>query len=110
MGMKFKSAVAARLMQLAEMEFVVPPGWQEVGLIAELTFGTKIWTGLPSLYFALEKLPLRSGIVGTVEKASYGLLPRDPFHPPKKNHLLPPLKIFGMFSGPPTFAPKRDWL
>src|SRR5713101_1348313 len=72
--------------------------------------GLKIWTGLPSLYVAAEKLPPRSSIVGTVENASYGVLPRDPFHPPKKNHLLPPLRILGMFSGPPMLTPKRAWL
>src|SRR5258708_3155715 len=57
-----------------------------------------------------EKSPDRSASVGTVENASYGVLPRLPFQPAKKNHLLPPLKIFGMFSGPPRKAPKRGRL
>jgi hypothetical protein len=50
-------------------------------------------------------LPARSAAVGTVEYSSNGVLPREPFHPAKKNHLLPPLKILGMFRGPPTKAP-----
>src|SRR6266849_3648144 len=69
-----------------------------------------ICAGAPSLYVAAEKSPERSADVGTVENASYGVLPRLPFHPAKKNHLLPPLKILGIFNGPPRKEPKCDWL
>src|ERR1700740_1187670 len=103
-------ALAEELMQLGLMELVWPLAWQAAGLMVLLRLGTKIWTGLPSLYVALEKSPLRSAMVGTVEKASYGELPRLPFHPAKKNVLFPPLKILGMFKGPPRNAPKRGRL
>ncbi len=53
-------------------------------------FGSKIWTGAPLFNVVWEKLPERSGCVGTVENASYGELPRTPVHPAKKKFFLLP--------------------
>src|SRR5437879_2628663 len=108
--MNCKSAVAAGLINVGSISFGTIWPWLFWNWYCCPVFGLKICTGWPSLYVAPEKSPLRSPSVGTVENASYGELPRDPFHPPKKNHLFPPLNILGMFSGPPTFTPKRGWL
>jgi len=107
-GMLFRSAVAAGLMQLAAIEFVVPPGWQTVGLIAGLTFGKKL-EPLAVIVCRPEKLPARSSFVAQSRthrtansRAIRSSAEKEPF--------IPAVKYFGNVQWPPTFAPKRDWL